>query len=156
MSEAWMILVPTEKPAHFIGKKRFFSTRYHQQWDAKVMAISGGITILGKGKGYWLSPRGQLFREDMIQVEVSCTREQIQQIIDITARHYGQEAIYARKVSDDVLLIHFDREGRRVERGMVSPEPIRDVQRELDPTLQGIGQRGGNTDVQRPPEQGEG
>jgi hypothetical protein len=106
--KTWVILVPTARPPHFPGKFKFFSTRYHKLWDAKVMAVTGGMTILKPGEGRWMSLHGELFEERVIPVEVSCTRAQIEQIMDITAVHYGQLAVYARKVSDEVLLKHYE------------------------------------------------
>jgi hypothetical protein len=136
LNEAWLILVPTEKPAHFVGKHRFFRTRYHKLWDAKVLAISNGLTIWQPTKGYWVSSVGELFKEGMIPVEINCNRAQIERIIDITAKHYGQQAIYARKVSEEVLLIHFDTEGKRCE-GRVAGNNTPTGCNDVDLALQG-------------------
>lgn len=92
------ILVPTimnDKPVR---------TRYHREWDRQVIRISGGATILTPTKGKWVSPDKELFFERMIPVRIACTREQIEQIIDITIRHYNQIAVLAYKISDEVIL----------------------------------------------------
>lgn len=105
--EMWQILVPSEKPDWMPGKKRYFSTKYHRQWDSKVLAIAKGLTILQPAKGQWVSLTGELFKEKMIPVCIGCTREQIVQIIEMTGKHYQQLAIYCSKVSDEVIVQHF-------------------------------------------------
>lgn len=94
------MLVPTVrangKPIH---------TRFHKVWDAKVRAISGGLTILQPAKGQWVHPEdGSLFAERMIPVRIMCTREQINQIIDMTLEYYDQIAVLAYRVSDEIIL----------------------------------------------------
>lgn len=89
----WLILVPTEKPACIHGKNRFFSTKWHRQWDQKVLQIANGLTILHPSKGYWFNAKGHLFRERMIPVLVNCTKKQIEKIMDLTANYYKQEAV---------------------------------------------------------------
>lgn len=96
--ELWEILVPTitnaGKPIH---------TRFHKVWDAKVEKISGGLTIHVPTKGRWIH-EGVLFKERMIPVRIMCTREQINEIIDITLEYYDQIAVLAYRVSDEVIL----------------------------------------------------
>ena len=97
----WEILVPT------ISNDGIpFKTKYHRIWDEKVKAISGGLTILTPTKGKWVSPCGTEFHERMIPVRIICSREEIEQIIDITMKFYNQEAILAYKISDEVILKH--------------------------------------------------
>lgn len=97
----WEIFVPTTRND---GKP--YRTRYHRVWDAKVRAVAGGLTIFSPAKGQWVSPNGEEFRERMIPVRVACTREQIEEIIRITIKHYDQLAVMAYKVSDEVLIVH--------------------------------------------------
>lgn len=104
----WEILVPSSKPEHLPGKNRFFSVRYHREWDKKVAAVSNGLTVLQPSKGRWLSSTGELQNERMIAVRVACTREQILKIMEIAAEHYHQEAIMVHKVSDEVIISHFN------------------------------------------------
>ena len=82
-----------------------FRTRYHKVWDKKVEAISGGLTILTPGKGTWVN-EGQTVRERMIPVRIMCTREQIDQIIELTLEYYDQLAVMAYRVSDEIILRH--------------------------------------------------
>jgi hypothetical protein len=97
------ILVPTVR-----NDGRPFRTRYHRVWDARVRAISGGLTILTPAKGQWVSPDGKLFSERMIPVRVVCTSDQIDKIADMTAEYYDQLAILFYKISDDVTLKFYE------------------------------------------------
>lgn len=104
----YKILVPTVKPESIAGKNRFFTIRYHQEWDKKVRAITGGLTVLPVVKGTWTNPKdGEIFEERMIPVEIMCSREQIERIADETAKHYRQLAIYFAKVSEEVTIKHY-------------------------------------------------
>ncbi len=98
----WEILVPTMR-----NDGRPFRLRYHKVWDAKVLAITGGLTITHPTKGEWVSKHGTLFKDRMIPVRVMCTKEQIDQIIDMTGPYYEQEAIMFYMVSNDVEIRYF-------------------------------------------------
>lgn len=100
-NELWEIMVPTITNA---GKP--IKTRFHHVWDQKVYSLSRGLTILKPAVGKWISPFGKLFTERMIPVRISCTRDQINQIIDFTMIYYDQLAIMAYKVSEEVILKH--------------------------------------------------
>jgi hypothetical protein len=120
----WEILVPTEKrvktaqPSLSLNeadyalelkewrKQNSYTTRYHRVWDAKVRAIAGGLTILTPAKGQWVSAAGELYVERMIPVRISASREQIDQIIDLTLTYYDQLAVLCYKISDEVILRH--------------------------------------------------
>jgi len=97
MNAVYEILVPTVSNA---GKP--FKLRYHKVWDAKVRAIAGGLTILAPAKGEWLSSTGKLYAERMIPVRIICSKQQIEQIADITAKYYDQLAVMFYKISDTV------------------------------------------------------
>lgn len=97
----WEILVPTVidgKPVR---------TRYHKVWDKKVKAVTGGLTVLHPAKGYWISPKGTVFEERMIPVRIACTEKEIEQISDMTAKYYKQEAIMYYRVSDYIRIKHY-------------------------------------------------
>jgi hypothetical protein len=98
----WEILVPTMRRAD----NKPYRTRYHRVWDTKVREISGGLTVLAPAKGQWVSPDGVLFTERMIPVRIIATREQMEQIVDMTLKYYDQLAVLAYKVSDEVILRH--------------------------------------------------
>jgi len=102
MKQLWEILVPTVR-----SNGRPYRTRYHRVWDKKVREISGGLTILKPAKGQWVNAKGELFDERMIPVRIACTREQIVAIMDMTAAYYEQEAIFAAKVSDEVIIRNY-------------------------------------------------
>lgn len=97
----WEILVPTVRND---GKP--YRTRYHRVWDQKIRQISGGLTILPVAKGQWVAPDGKLFTERMIPVRIVATRDQIEQIVDLTMKYYDQLAVLAYKISDEVILKH--------------------------------------------------
>lgn len=99
----WEILVPTERR---LEPGKFYTTRYHKVWDAKVRAISGGLTILTPAKGQWVSPDGVLFSERMIPVRIVCTRAEIDKIIDLTLEYYDQLAVFCAKVAEEVIIRH--------------------------------------------------
>lgn len=94
------ILVPTIR--RISGKP--YRTRFHRVWDAKVRAITGGITILPPSKGEWISGTGELFQERMIPVRILATRVQMETIVDLTLEYYDQLAVLAYRISDDVIL----------------------------------------------------
>jgi len=103
MTSMWEILLPTERRRE---PGKFYTTRYHRVWDGKVRAITGGLTILTPAKGQWVSPDGKLFKERMIPVRIAATREQIEQIIDLTLEYYDQLVVICYKVSDEVIIRH--------------------------------------------------
>lgn len=100
-------MVPTVRNDRPIRK------RCHKVWDAKVRAISGGLTILHPAKGQWLSLDGELCEERMIPCRIMCSDEQIHKIIDITAKFYEQKAVFFYKISDFACIIHYDDKYKR-------------------------------------------
>ena len=56
----WEVLVPATWDEYEIPLK------YHQIWVEGVRMISGGLTILKRAKGQWVSLEGELFIEPMI------------------------------------------------------------------------------------------
>lgn len=102
MKQLWEILVPTVRPN--TSGKRFFTTRYHRVWDAKVRHITGGLTIMAPSRGQWVSPEGTLFRERMIPVRIAATRSEIEQVIDLTLDYYEQEAVLCFMISEVVIM----------------------------------------------------
>jgi hypothetical protein len=101
-TELWEILVPTVS-----NEGKPYRTRYHRVWDAKVRAITNGLTICPPVKGQWVSD-GNLFRERMIPVKIACTREQIDVIINMTMKYYDQLAVMAYRVSNLCIIKHKD------------------------------------------------
>jgi hypothetical protein len=108
MSEAkkylWEVLVPATWEEEEIPLK------YHHLWDEGVRTISGGLSILKTAKGHWVSPDGNLFIETMIPVRIFCSRTQIDQIADLTAIHYDQEAVMFYRVSNEVKIKHYPKD----------------------------------------------
>jgi len=97
----WEILVPGRKEGQKVKKG------YHKQWDAKVRAISKGLTILSPTKGQWVDKDGSLFVEKMIPVRIACTQDEILDIATITAKHYNQKAVMYYKMSDNVHIRYY-------------------------------------------------
>lgn len=102
--ELWEVLVPTVR-----NDGRPIRTRFHRVWDSKVREITGGLTIMAVARGQWVSDDGELFVERMIPVRIACTRDQIEQIVDVTLEYYDQIAVLAYRVADQVILHERDR-----------------------------------------------
>lgn len=102
MCQLWEILVPTIR-----NDGRPIHTRFHRGWDAKVLAITGGLTTHSPAKVQWLSGEGKLLAERMIPVRIACTEEQINRISDLTAAYYGQEAVMFYRVTDKVVVRNY-------------------------------------------------
>lgn len=98
--QLWEILVPCTR-----NDGRPITVAFHRVWDARVRAISGGLTILKPAVGQWVSPEGELFKERMIPVRVACSCTEIEQIIDMTADYYDQQAVMAILISEEVLIV---------------------------------------------------
>src|SRR5690348_6907007 len=98
----WTVLVPTVR-----NDGRPFHLRYHRLWDEKVRAITGGMTIHQPTKGQWVAQDGRIYNERMIPVLLACSERQIEDIADLSAKHYEQEAIMYWLVSDKVVIKHY-------------------------------------------------
>ncbi len=91
--ELWEILVPVS----YKGKE--LSVEFHQVWDAKVKAITGGLTIMKPTKkGYWKE-----HEEKMIPVRIAATREQMDEIGQMTKHYYSQESVMVYRISNEVI-----------------------------------------------------
>lgn len=96
----WQIMVPCQSNS---GKP--FRTRHHREWDKRVRRITGGLTILGPGRGQWVDPKTDiLYEERMIPVQIICTQDQIEQIADITMQHYDQLAVMYYQMSNQAFI----------------------------------------------------
>ena len=89
-------------PASF-GKSRF-TYEHHKEWDAFVLEIAGGLTIMRGAKGEWINPSGKIFRDRIIPCRVACTAEQLDKIINFTIKHYDQEAVMAYRIGKEVII----------------------------------------------------
>ncbi|MFQ5620389.1 MAG: hypothetical protein ACE5FT_00940 [Candidatus Nanoarchaeia archaeon] len=97
----WEILVPD-----YDNEKNQYDLEHHHEWDDYVRNIAGGLTIFKTGKGQWVSPEGELFKDVMIPVRIQCTIEEIIDIGRFTVRHYTQKAVMFYRVGDLVEIIH--------------------------------------------------
>jgi hypothetical protein len=101
MDELWEILVPRA-----FNDGTVIPTAYHQIWDKWVRQTAGGLTILRSAKGIWESPSGEIFSESMVPVRIACSEAQVREIIDLTLKHYHQEAVMAYRISTHVIIKH--------------------------------------------------
>ena len=92
------VLVPVKMDKKKVRKK------YHRKWDAKVREIAGGLTIMKSVKGEWVSTNGKCIKEKMIQVRIACDETFISEIVNLTIKHYEQEAVMWHKVTDEVYI----------------------------------------------------
>lgn len=100
MKALWQIMVPcnynTGKPVR---------TRHHKEWDKMVRKITGGLTILNPSRGQWVDPSdGSLYEDRVIPVNIIATSTEMDQIADITLRHYRQLAVMYFKLSDTAII----------------------------------------------------
>ena len=100
--QLWEILVPTIRD----GKP--VRTRSHKEWDAQVRRIAGGVTILKPAKGQWIAPNGELFEERMIPVRIMCDETDIEEIADLTAKFYNQQAVMYYLLSERAVIRYYD------------------------------------------------
>tara|TARA_R110000824_G_scaffold400038_1_gene606672 strand:+ start:4577 stop:4948 length:372 start_codon:yes stop_codon:yes gene_type:complete len=93
----WEILIPAS------STKTQFSGVHHKAWYAKIIELAGGLSVFKTLKGEWISPNGEVFKDRMSPVRISCTLPEIKHIMFITKAHYDELEIMAYKVSDHVL-----------------------------------------------------
>lgn len=99
MQYLWEILVPCVR-----NDGRPIRVRFHRVWDAKVREISGGLTIMKPARGQWIDPHeGDLYEERMIPVRFVATREQMEEIVDMTCVYYEQLAVLCYRIADEVI-----------------------------------------------------
>jgi hypothetical protein len=66
--------------------------------------VAGGLTVLQPVRGQWLAAHDLLDAERMIPVRIACTEEEINQIADMTAAFYDQDAVMFYQISDKVFI----------------------------------------------------
>ena len=113
--ELWEVLVPKThlvevvrfNPITHVGNKGFvvedIPLDHHKLFDDFVKNITDGLTIGRTNVGYWVDNKDTI-REKMIQVRIYCTQNQINEIVEFTAKHYQQKAVMFYKVSDKVFI----------------------------------------------------
>lgn len=89
----WEIIVPTRME----GVK--IALEHHQEWDAKVSKISGGLMLGKKIKGKW---RNQ--DERVLSVRIACQDHEIRNIAEMTAEHYQQDAVLYYVISPEAYI----------------------------------------------------
>lgn len=104
MNGIWEILVPTVTQAG-----RPIRTGQHRVWDNAVREITGGLTVLQPSHGQWEDTEGMVVIERMIPVRIACTEEEINQIADMTAGFYDQDAVMFYCISEKVFIKDYPR-----------------------------------------------
>jgi len=99
----WEILVPASD-----NEGNDFAPSHHRRWDKRVEKISGGLTILHATKGRWRSPSGEQFFDKMIPVRIACTKSEIENISEMTAKHYRQKVVMFYCLSELVCFRTYD------------------------------------------------
>lgn len=110
----WEILVPYKMGKHDLYRHdqtkpksgRTVPLPYHQEWDARVIEITGGLTIHKTVRGQWVDDTGKLWKEAMIPVRIMCTEEQITEIAKFTIEWYQQQAVFVTRVSERALIFN--------------------------------------------------
>jgi hypothetical protein len=78
----------------------------HARWEGDVLALTGGLTIMGRVAGQWRDPiSGKVYREPMQPVRIACTREQALQIARMTKTRYKQKAVMCYPITSEVTFI---------------------------------------------------
>jgi hypothetical protein len=95
------ILVPTI----YGDTMKPISTKHHRNWDAWVMKLSNGLTLLSPAKGRWRY-QGDLYTERIIPVRIMCSEKQMQKIVEFTLKHYRQKAVMFYTISDNCSIIY--------------------------------------------------
>jgi len=82
------ILVPTK----YGDTQKPISTKHHKEWDKRVRTLTGGLTILTPAKGQFVY-ENSLLKERIIPVRIMCEESIMQQIVQLTIKHYRQKAV---------------------------------------------------------------
>lgn len=105
----WEILVPCSMPkldsiGNETGQIVPVKLPHHKVWDEYVGGITGGLSIMKPlVNGQWVYDN-VVYKERMIPVRVSCSREKLVTILKFTRKHYRQIAVCAYKISDDFIV----------------------------------------------------
>jgi len=99
MTKLWEILIPI---ADNDGIK--FAPEIHRDWDNRVRAISGGLTIFKPATGEWINGNGAVMRDKLIPVAFMATDEQARAISAMSKLTYRQEAMMLYVLSETVII----------------------------------------------------
>ena len=80
--------------------------RKHLEWDNKVQALAGGLTVLSPAKGKWTF-KGKEYPEAVIPVRIMCSSSIMQEIVPMTAIHFRQKAVMFYILASKVWIKHF-------------------------------------------------
>jgi hypothetical protein len=97
MKAVWRVMVPV-----YYNDGRRIPDRVHLEWQDELVKISRGWTMHATALGAWLEDGASLPQiEDMRPVDILCTEEQLDAIIDLSGRLYKQKEVFAYKVTED-------------------------------------------------------
>lgn len=103
--ELWIILIPSHTQSYTLANRAYFI-----DWCEKVYKIAGGLTVLSEVQGQWFDKKTKKLVEEWNQeIQIGCTKNQIEQIADMTAVHYQQKAVMYYKISDFVKIKEYDK-----------------------------------------------
>lgn len=105
----WEILVPS-----YTNGGQEIEIEHHKKWDTFVQGLTNGLTIQKTSKGIWSNQDEKKYEEKMIPVKIACTKKQIKEISDFTAKHYNQEAIMFYLISTEVYIVSYDTNFKRI------------------------------------------
>jgi hypothetical protein len=94
----WEILIPADKDGKEIPQE------FHNEWDAKVREIAGGLTIYKPLKGQWQGESGPV-SERVIPVRIACTNAEIKKIARLAAEHYAQHEVLYTMLNRKVYIV---------------------------------------------------
>ena len=80
-------------------------TDCHWLWDAKVVNIAGGLSILPTIRGRWQTGPSPVICEPMIPVRIAATDEQMYEIAKMTGDHYNQDAVMYYVISNEAFIV---------------------------------------------------
>lgn len=73
----------------------------HLGWDAKVIKITNGLTLLTPIKGKWHNGHDTM-HEAMIPVRIACEYDQMVEVALMTKAHYRQDSVMYYEISPRV------------------------------------------------------
>ena len=81
------ILIPSDWPLE-----------WHRSWDAEVIKLVGGLTLMPRQQGRWQTNNIEL----MIPVRIACTQLQMANVAAFTKQHYKQQSVLYYVISKEV------------------------------------------------------
>lgn len=93
--EVWDIFVPRHWDVKYLGgmiSSEEISREHHLEFDKEVCKLAGGMMLKEIVEGKW-----KMQEEEVIQVRVACSEDNIKHLAEFAKKHYKQEAIMVFK-----------------------------------------------------------